>query len=537
MQPTEFTNIQRDADGRTVRFTLSSSHVSYANTLRRLILTGVETIAFRADMTSTGTTTDVVVKRNDTPMTNEMLAARIGLLPVHVPEPLKWRDNEYQFRLHVGSDPDHVRHVTASDFEVTRLTGLLSEEEKTSSRPVRSVRPSLKGAPKGKSFKGKSQMKKGGDGDSSNNEEESEINGDEDKDEDDVDQENDENEYDPSDENSHIEASNKDSVYDEKEDASRVPSSVFFPPHPLTGQTCLLASLQPGSGATQQRVEILAKASKGTGREHARFSPVSQCSYEYSLDNNPERIREMFESWLIHAKKATSVEKGSERYSELEREFNTMQIKRCYKMDEKGEPYSYDFTIESVGVLSVDYIVKRACEVGENMCSLYVNLDKGSLPSEITISNANCRMIGYDFLFRGHDHTLGNLLQTWLVQHHIEGNAKPKIQFAGFSVPHPLRDEMVLRIGVEDGEETTARAAIAAAARGCISLFKSLRYAWLRATGAVIPEDVSLAPSELAASSVARSSKPAASALSKSKRVSRPLTAPSDRVAPASVSK
>jgi DNA-directed RNA polymerase subunit L/DNA-directed RNA polymerase alpha subunit len=520
MQPTEFTNIQRDADGRTVRFTLGATHVSYANTLRRLILTGVETIAFRADMTSTGTTTDVVVKRNDTPMTNEMLAARIGLLPVHVPEPLKWRENEYQFRLNVGSDPDRVRHVTASDFEVSRLTGVMSTEEK----PVE--RAPFKGNPKGKSFKVKSQQRtKGGDGDSSNNEEndENDENNEYDEDGDTSNDGSDDVEYDEKDEVNEV----KEAV---NEDGSRVPSSVFFPPHPLTGQTCLLASLQPGSGTTQQRVEILAKATKGTGREHARFSPVSQCSYEYSLDNNPERIREMFESWMIHAKKAIAVEKGSERYAELEREFNTMQIKRCYKIDEKGEPYSYDFTIESVGVLSVDYIVKRACEVGENMCGLYVNLDKGPLPSEITISNANCRMIGYDFLFRGHDHTLGNLLQTWLVQHHIEGNAKPKIQFAGFSVPHPLRDEMVLRIGVEDGEESTARAAIAAAARGCIALFKSLRYAWLRATGAVVPEDVSLA----AAAPV--SAKPASSAASRGRRMSRPVTAPSDRAASASAS-
>ena len=471
MQKVDFTNIERNADGRTVRFTLASTHVSYANTLRRLILTGVETIAFRADMTSTGTTTDVVVKRNDTPMTNEMLAARIGLLPVNVQEPLKWKESEYQFRLNVGGNADHVRHVTASDFEIVRLTGVLSSDESKSAVP--------------KEKKPVSQKKtKGGDGD------------------DNEDDENDETEYDEKEEK------NQPALLEE-DNLSRVPSNVFFPPHPLTGQTCLLASLQPGSGATQQRVELLAKASKGTGREHARFSPVSQCSYEYSMDNNPERIRDMFESWLIHAKKATSVEKGSERYAELQREFNTMQIKRCYKIDEKGEPYSYDFTIESVGVLSVDYIVKRACEVGENMCSMYVNMDKGPVPKEITISNANCRMIGYDFLFRGHDHTLGNLLQTWLVQHHVEGNEKPKITFAGFNVPHPLRDEMVLRIGVEDGEETTARAAIAAAARGCMTFFKTLRYAWLRTTGASVPEEVAVKGS-LAKPSAANPSAPKA---------------------------
>jgi len=514
MQRTEFTNIQRDADGRTVRFTLASTHVSYANTLRRLILTGVETVSFRADMTSTGTTTDVIVKRNDTPMTNEMLAARIGLLPIHVEEPLKWRDNEYQFRINVSGDSDQVRHVTASDFEIVRLTGIMPTEEPK--KPFKGKKPFSQK----KSLKGK---KKGGAGDGSDDNDD---------------------EYDDEDFNSlESEVEEEDEpVFDDKEDpekkqeiednASRIPSNVFFPPHPLTRQTCLIASLQPGSGVNQQKIEILAKASKGTGREHARFSPVSQCSYEYSLDNDPVRIQEMFDSWLTHAKKATSVEKGSERYAELEREFRTMQIKRCYKIDEKGEPYSYDFTIESVGVLSVDYIVKRACEVGENMCSLYVNMEKGALPSEITISNANCRMIGYDFLFRGHDHTLGNLLQTWLVQNHIEGNAKPQITFAGFSVPHPLRDEMILRIGVEDGDETTARAAIAAAARGCVAFFKALRYGWLRATGAVVPDEVS---ASLASSSSSSSS--SSLAPSSAPRISKPRGAPSEAPRPKPFSK
>jgi DNA-directed RNA polymerase subunit L len=73
---------------------------------------------------------------------------------------------------------------------------------------------------------------------------------------------------------------------------------------------------------------------------------------------------------------------------------------------------------------------------------------------------------------------LGNLLQTWLVENHIEGTAEPKITYAGYCVPHPLRDEMVLRIGVEDGEITTARKAFAEAAKGCVQLFQNLRQAW-----------------------------------------------------------
>jgi len=384
-------------DERTYQFTLSPIQVSYANTLRRLILTGVETIAFRSDMTSTGSTTDVEVKQNDTPMTNEMLADRIGLLPLCIPDPLQWKEDRYLFVLNATGNKDNMTHVTASDFVVKEFISTEDSKEEYEKQEKKEV---------------------------------------------------------------------------------IVQSAPFFPPNPRTGQTCLIATLPRVVGSAPQGIHIVAKATKGTGREHARFSPVSQCSYEYTLDTNPVRQETMFTQWLASAKKIGALEEDSERYKELKREFNTMQIKRCFQINEKGEPYSFDFTIETVGCLTVPYIVKRACEVGENMCSRYVNLQQGDVPPEITISSSDSRIIGYDFLVRGHDHTLGNLLQTWLVEHHIEGTAEPKITYAGYCVPHPLRDEMVLRIGVEDGEITTARKAFAEAAKGCVQLFQNLRQAW-----------------------------------------------------------
>jgi len=389
----------RKLNERAYTFTLSPIHVTYANTIRRLILTGVETVAFRSDMTSTGSTTDVVIKRNDTPMTNEMLADRIGLIPINVSEPLTWKSDKYVFTLKVAGDKDNTTYVKSGDFKIKEIV------------PVGDV-----------------------------------------------------------------------------SEPNPIPTEKFFPPNSITGDTCLIATLQPGSNTLQQFIEIEAKATKGTGREHARFIPVSQCSYEYTPDSSPQRVEEMFVKWLDVAKKASAVEKGSERYNELRREFNTMQIKRCFKINEKNEPFSFDFTVETAGVLSVPYIVKRACEVGENMCSRYVNIHHGDLPEEITISSADTRIIGFDFLIRGHDHTLGNLLQTWLVENHIQGEATPKVTYAGYSVPHPLRDEIILRIGVEDGEEATARLALAEAAKGCVDMFQKLRIAWQTVTGAsVVP--------------------------------------------------
>jgi DNA-directed RNA polymerase subunit L len=384
-------------NGFTTTLMLSNTHVTYANTLRRLILTGVETVAFRADMTSTGTTTDVAVKRNDTPMTNEMLADRIGLLPIYVPEPLKWDEEKYLFELHVEGQADKTTYVESGNFRL-KERAMLNQ-----------------GAPS-----------------------------------------------------------------DEEKSESATP---FFPPHPITGNTCLIATLQPGSGDHKQIIHITAKASVGTGREHARFSPVSQCSYEYTPDEDEERQDAMFLEWLRTAKKADGIDLESERGKELRREFNTMQIKRCFKINAKGEPDSFNFTIESAGVLSVPYIVDRACAVGKQMCDRYATLHMGDLPDDITISSADSRMIGYDFLFREQDHTLGNLLQTWLEQHHMDGSANPKITYVGYAVPHPLRDEMLLRIGVEDRSEDTARRAVAAAAKGCSEMFLQLRQEWNKAMG------------------------------------------------------
>lgn len=401
-----FSNLVKKDNSRIYTFTLENTHVTYANTLRRLILTGVETIAFRSDMTSTGTTTDVNVVRNDTPMTNEMLADRIGLIPIHVTEPLKWNPEQYRFHLKVEGKKDHTAYVKAGDFtmiDLSRAGEAQNEEEKSNAGHVIDARP-------------------------------------------------------------------------------------FFPNNPITNDTCLIATLQPGTGATQQVVEIYAMATKGTGREHARFMPVSQCSYEYTVDLDERRQAELFSKWLSITKKVGDIDKASDQYAQLDREFKTMQFKRCFKINEKGEPFSFDFTIETIGVLPVSYIVGRACEVGENMVGRYVNLDKNApLPSNLTISPSESRIIGYDFLFRENDHTLGNLLQTWLVEHHIEGTANPKITYAGYSVPHPLRDEMVLRVGVEDGEEGTARQAVAEAARGCVRMFQEMRAGWKGLLGEAVP--------------------------------------------------
>ena len=413
-----FQNIATNADNKNEwHFRLTPTHVAYANTLRRLVLTGVETIAFRADMTENGTTSDVIVNTNTTPMTNEMLAHRIGLLPIYVPEPLKFDSSKYLFKLEEQNSTDVSRDITCSDFTVyevtttsatTTTTPENTDTEEDSNSPTTPLREPV-------------------------------------------------------------------------ESRKLVATELFFPPHPLTRDTCLITTFKPtiyGKGAGEG-ISLLARPSLGTGRDNARFTPVSQCSYVYSRDTSPDKMRAMYEKWLINHKKVMpeSLKEDPSRAAILEREFNTMEVAKVYLTDEKGEPFSFDFTVETVGILSVPYIIQRACEVGEQLCLKYANIGDKSMDT-VYIQPADTRIRGFDMLFQGEDHTLGNLFQTWIDQNLV---GKGVVTFAGYKIPHPLRDEMLLRIGVEDGKESSARTAISQAARACAGMFRSWRENWQQA--------------------------------------------------------
>jgi len=381
-----FENVER-VDRRTVKFTMSPTRVTYANSLRRAIQTEVSILGFRADMTDTGNTTDVKVFKNSTPMSNEMLADRVGLLPIVIPADVAaWDKDSVLFKLHVRNETDDLRFVTASDFECYKKV-------------------------------------------------------------------------------------------DGEDERQRVPNTQFFHPDPVSGETCLLAVLKPMiDGQEPEEIKLEAYASLGKGREHTRFNPTSQCAYSYTRDEDAGRIAELWQNWLREQKKVDvkELEKEPERKALLEREFRSLEIYRCFKLDEDGEPYSYDFTVESLGTYSVDSIVYQALLALSTLCNKYSSFDRGDLPETVEIRPADARLKGFDVWFTGEDHTLGNIIQTWLDDNKVDNG----VSFVGYKIPHPLRDEMVLRIGVDDGKLATARLMIAEAAKGAADMFASMAAAW-----------------------------------------------------------
>eukprot|EP00406_Dinophysis_acuminata_P061079 CAMPEP_0179293436 /NCGR_PEP_ID=MMETSP0797-20121207/43372_1 /TAXON_ID=47934 /ORGANISM="Dinophysis acuminata, Strain DAEP01" /LENGTH=115 /DNA_ID=CAMNT_0021002583 /DNA_START=40 /DNA_END=387 /DNA_ORIENTATION=+ len=59
------------------------------------------------------------------------------------------------------------------------------------------------------------------------------------------------------------------------------------------------------------------------------------------------------------------------------------------------------------------------------------------------------------YQFRGEDHTLGNAMRNMLMK-------DPDVEFAGYSVPHPLQDYMNLRVQTHKDTKTADEAVVVA---------------------------------------------------------------------------
>jgi len=376
-------------------FRFTNTNVTMANTLRRAIISLTPGVAFRTEPYDKS---DVSISVNTTPLVNEMIAHRVGFIPINVRNVANFVPEQYEFVLDVKNDSKRTLDVRAKDFMVFR---------KNVENPL--LPP------------------------------------------------------------------------------EQIPTEEFFPPDSITGDTVLITRLRPvNPPAPSEHLMLKAKPSISTGTENIRYSPVAQASYEYTRDTDPEHISLVFTRWLNNIKKITDPSTVPElQMAALRREFETMEIQRSYLKDTKGEPYDFTFHVESVGIQPVPMIVDNALAGCIALVSKYIDLDT-VLPDSVRVQLADTRYAAIELVFTNEGHTLGNLLETYIVEHHIDGGATPVATYAGYKVPHPLRPEMFIRIAVAQSEESidietqklTARAIVASACRALKEEFTKLRQQW-----------------------------------------------------------
>ena len=397
-------------------FRLVNGNVTLANTIRRAILTLTPSVGFRTEPYEKS---DVRIDVNTTPLVNEMIAHRIGMIPVNA-NPDTFNPDDYEFVLDITNDTKEIINVYASDFKVYKK--------------------------------------------------------------------------------------NPENPLGEK---MEVDSKELFLPDPITGDTILITRLRPqwNPAAPKEQLTLTARASVSNGKENIRWSPVSQCSYAYTRDTDETKYYSVMTQWAIAQKKfqfpkpaegepeldmsgdiRNYVERGfltGERLAELTQEFETMEVQRCFKTDAYGNPNDFTFSIESVGIQSVPHIVSNGLQSCATLVGKYRNVD--TVPDLVRVQQGDSRFSTMDVIFTNESHTIGNLLETYMIQECMDAMGAPKgdsqITYVGYKVPHPLRPEMVLRVGVPDEADETSRKhivleAVATVCRNLEKMFTELKAAW-----------------------------------------------------------
>lgn len=98
-------------------FTISNINVSYANALRRVILSDIPTVVIR---TSPHDKNDATFLVNTSRLNNEILKQRISCIPIHISD-LEMPLDDYILEIDVKNDTDSIIFVTTADFKIKNI--------------------------------------------------------------------------------------------------------------------------------------------------------------------------------------------------------------------------------------------------------------------------------------------------------------------------------------------------------------------------------------------------------------------------------
>jgi DNA-directed RNA polymerase subunit L len=103
----------------SVEFELANIHFSTSNAIRRLMLSGVKSVGFR---TEPYTDCDIEVKENDTPLHNQFILHRLGMIPINVPKPDTFNVDDFEFIIDISNNTNENRLITTEDFQIKQIS-------------------------------------------------------------------------------------------------------------------------------------------------------------------------------------------------------------------------------------------------------------------------------------------------------------------------------------------------------------------------------------------------------------------------------
>ena len=335
----QFTNFDKSRT-YTLKFDVSNSNSSFVNSLRRIIISNVETVGFKTDDYEDS---DIKIIENTSSLHNEFILHRFGLIPVHTDNIESYDPSKYKFILNIENSKNIPIDITTNDIQVLNLETNIVE-----------------------------------------------------------------------------------------------PTEQFFPKNPITKNHILITRLKPTPYGTGEKIHLEGKSSKGIGKEHIRFSPVSNICFINKVDPDIEDIE--FQKYIVDN---PDIELAS-----LKKKFKLEESERCFHINDEGDPNIFEFTIESCGVMTPHKILLEGInQIILKLKSFMIEFEKSISNNEgtVEIRESKSLMKAFEVIVHNETHTLGHLLQS-----HINELFKQENIFVGYMNPHPLEKKIIFRINVKD---------------------------------------------------------------------------------------
>lgn len=212
----------------------------------------------------------------------------------------------------------------------------------------------------------------------------------------------------------------------------------IFPVNAITNDPILITRLKPSQG---EQLHVRFRARKGIARTHARWSPVSLCTYEFVVDDKAAKA-------ALDELMGSDEAKDAKQRAILKNRFETLDRQKYYVKNDKHEPSMFQFKVESECRLSPVSIVNKAWTVlKDKVARLQQAMNAGTGTG---VDTTVCRLDRinelddfYAWTIFDEDHTLGNLLQSMLFNLLVPSQ---HLTFIGYHQPHPLERTIVIKL-------------------------------------------------------------------------------------------
>lgn len=229
-----------------------------------------------------------------------------------------------------------------------------------------------------------------------------------------------------------------------------------------------------------ETLNFVATPSLGYGHMHTRWSPTS--NIEYWFEENHEEIQNL----------TSTLDESKAKKIRIE------QSQRIYYKNDDENPMIFNLKYKSKGSIDNYTIFKQSLSILKNKISEYRNnLQTGK---DMTFSYDTNAMGALDITTTTAGHTVGNIIVEYARYH-------KGVNYIAYKVPHPLRDDMIIRIKPtdehkENSDLTEKELSIGIINDTCLHVIEILSVIEDEYSDETLPLDISL--SELSPESVSK---------------------------------